>query len=328
MESLWLNNNQFVGRIPLEVGNCSMLKYIRLSNNKLSCPIPRELCDSESLVEINLDGNMLSGTVEDVFDRGLPQSLDNLSYLTTMDFHLNKFTREIPPDLGNLMQLEYVDFLMNMLDNRLEGEVLRNCICQNLSIISLTENIDLFLTFSKLALIGTVVGSVLVIAIIVFVLWWIQRSNWQRDLGAIEGSTNKFYEKNVIRGGGFGIVFKVCKESLLIYEYMVKRNLDNWLRNRIASLDWGKHIKASNILLNEDFDAKVLDFGLVRLISDCKSHISTDVASAISYIPPEYGRPRKANERGDIYRFGVVLLELVIRKQPTGPKFEDKDVGT
>ena len=69
MESLWLNNNQFVGRIPLEVGNCSMLKYIRLSNNKLSCPIPRELCDSESLVEINLDGNMLSGTVEDVFDR-------------------------------------------------------------------------------------------------------------------------------------------------------------------------------------------------------------------------------------------------------------------
>lgn len=81
-------------------------------------------------------------------------------------------------------------------------------------------------------------------------------------------------------------------------------------------------------MLNEDFDAKVLDFGLARLISDCKSHISTDVASAISYVPPEYGRARKANERGNIYRFGVVLLELVIRKQPTGPKFEDKDVGT
>lgn len=76
MESLWLNNNQFVGRIPLEVGNCSMLKYIILSNNKLSGSIPRELCDSESLVEINLDGNMLSGTIEDVFDR-----CTNLSWL-------------------------------------------------------------------------------------------------------------------------------------------------------------------------------------------------------------------------------------------------------
>ena len=58
-----------------------------------------------------------------------------------------------------------------------------NGICQNLSIVSVTRKRDLcgknmgsdcqVLTFSKLAFVGTVVGSVLVIAIIVFVLWWI-----------------------------------------------------------------------------------------------------------------------------------------------------------
>lgn len=89
--------------------------------------------------------------------------MDNLLYLTTLDFHLNKFTRKIPLDIGNLMQLEYVDFLMNILsghipenicslpnllylnlgDNRLEGEVMRSGICQNLSIISLIGNIEL-----------------------------------------------------------------------------------------------------------------------------------------------------------------------------------------
>ncbi|KAL9459883.1 hypothetical protein AB3S75_003148 [Citrus x aurantiifolia] len=120
------------------------------------------------------------------------------------------------------------------------------------------------------------------------------------DLG-----TNKFCEKNVFGGGGFGTVFKGTLPD-----------------GKTVAIK--KDIKASNILLNEDFDAKVLDFGLARLISDCKSHISTDVASAISYVPPEYGRARKANEMGDIYRFSVVLLELVIRKQATGPKFEDK----
>lgn len=40
-----------------------------------------------------------------------------------------------------------------------------------------------------------------------------------------------------------------------------------------------------------------------------------------------YGRARKANERGDIYSFGDILLELVTGKQPTGPEFKNKDGG-
>ncbi|GAY68991.1 hypothetical protein CUMW_268540 [Citrus unshiu] len=143
----------------------------------------------------------------------------------------------------------------------------------------------------------------------------------------------------------------VDEEKLLVYEYMVKGSLDDWLRNRAASLDWGKRckivgsaarglaflhhgfqphiihrdIKASNILLNDDFEAKISDFGLARLISDCESHVSTVVAGTIGYVPPEYGGTGKATERGDVYSFGVILLELVTGKQPTGPEFEDKD---
>ncbi|GAY60006.1 hypothetical protein CUMW_198740 [Citrus unshiu] len=140
MESLWLNNNQFVGRIPLEVGNCSMLKYIRLSNNKLSCPIPRELCDSESLVEINLDGNMLSGTVEDVFDSNnrfsgsipeyileLPLKILDLQYnnLTGLipvsmwnSENLMEFnaTRRIPKEIGNLRSIQILKLNSNFFN--------------------------------------------------------------------------------------------------------------------------------------------------------------------------------------------------------------------
>ncbi|GAY60014.1 hypothetical protein CUMW_198820 [Citrus unshiu] len=91
--------------------------------------------------------------------------------------------------------------------NRLEGEVPRSGICQNLLITSLTGNRDRYgkitgshcqvLILSKLALVGTIVGSVLVIAIIVFVLWWIQRSNRQRDPEATEESKqNSIFDQN------------------------------------------------------------------------------------------------------------------------------------
>ncbi|KAK9229834.1 hypothetical protein WN944_022800 [Citrus x changshan-huyou] len=145
----------------------------------------------------------------------------------------------------------------------------------------------------------------------------------------------------------------VGEEKLLVYEYMVNGSLDDWLRNRAASLDWGqcckitygaargiafphhgfkphiihRDIKTNNILLNDYFEAKVSDFGLARLISGFESHVSTDTAGMIGYVPPEYGRAGRANERGDIYSFGVILLELVTGKQPTRPEFEDKDGG-
>ena len=67
-------------------------------------------------------------------------------------------------------------------------------------------------------------------------------------------------------------------------------------------------------MLNEDFEAKVSNCGLAWLISDCKSHISTNVAGAIGYVSSKYGRVVKANERGDIYSFNVDLRELMIGK--------------
>jgi Leucine-rich repeat (LRR) protein len=146
------------------------------------------------------------------------------------------------------------------------------------------------------------------------------------------------------------------EEKLLVYEYMVNGSLDLWLRNRTGGLeilDWNKRykiatgaakglaflhhgfiphiihrdVKASNILLNEDFEPKVADFGLARLISACETHITTDIAGTFGYIPPEYGQSGRSTTRGDVYSFGVILLELVTGKEPTGPNFKDIEGG-
>ncbi|VFQ90879.1 unnamed protein product [Cuscuta campestris] len=79
-----------------------------------------------------------------------------------------------------------------------------------------------------------------------------------------------------------------------------------------------RDIKSSNILLDKNMDARVSDFGLARIISACETHVSTMLAGTFGYIPPEYGQAMVATTKGDIYSFGVVMLELVTGRAPIG----------
>ncbi|KAI9169788.1 hypothetical protein LWI28_017760 [Acer negundo] len=134
-------------------------------------------------------------------------------------------------------------------------------------------------------------------------------------------------------------------DRLLIYSYMENGSLDYWLHERFdgpSSLDWDtrlriaqgaarglaylhqscephilhRDIKSSNILLNENFDAQLADFGLARLILPYDTHVTTDLVGTLGYIPPEYGQSSVATYKGDVYSFGVVLLELLTGKRP------------
>jgi serine/threonine protein kinase len=77
-----------------------------------------------------------------------------------------------------------------------------------------------------------------------------------------------------------------------------------------------RDIKSSNILLDKEFKAYVADFGLARLIRPNQTHVTTELAGTMGYIPPEYGQAWVATLRGDMYSFGVVLLELLTGMRP------------
>ncbi|KAG8501687.1 hypothetical protein CXB51_004690 [Gossypium anomalum] len=149
--------------------------------------------------------------------------------------------------------------------------------------------------------------------------------------------------KNLVRLLGY------CIEGvhrMLVYEYVNNGNLEQWLHGAMrqhGTLTWEarmkviigtakalaylheaiepkvvhRDIKSSNILIDDDFNAKVSDFGLAKLLGSGESHITTRVMGTFGYVAPEYANTGLLNEKSDIYSFGVLLLlEAVTGRDP------------
>jgi serine/threonine protein kinase len=142
------------------------------------------------------------------------------------------------------------------------------------------------------------------------------------------------------------------KELLLVYEYMPNGSLDThlypqntgttltlqWsLRYKIAlglgsaisylHRDWNqcvvhRDIKPSNIMLDSNFNAKLGDFGLARLIDHIMGTQTTDPAGTIGYLAPECFYTGRTSKESDVYSFGIVLLEIACGRMPSGRRPE------
>ncbi|XP_077235623.1 receptor protein kinase TMK1-like [Tasmannia lanceolata] len=130
-------------------------------------------------------------------------------------------------------------------------------------------------------------------------------------------------------------------ERLLVYEYMpqgaLSKHLFHWEKLQLEPLSWKRRLnialdvarameylhslahrsfihrdlKSSNILLGDNYRAKVSDFGLVKLAPDGKHSVATRLAGTFGYLAPEYAVTGKVTTKADVFSFGVVLMELV-----------------
>ncbi|XP_011099296.1 proline-rich receptor-like protein kinase PERK8 [Sesamum indicum] len=135
------------------------------------------------------------------------------------------------------------------------------------------------------------------------------------------------------------------KQRLLVYDYVPNNTLHYHLHGEAKTvMDWAsrvkvaagaarglaylhedcqpriihRDIKSTNILLDNNFEARVADFGLAKLALelDLHTHVSTRVMGTFGYLAPEYASTGKLTEKSDVFSFGVVLLELITGRKP------------
>ncbi|KAF8408522.1 hypothetical protein HHK36_007678 [Tetracentron sinense] len=143
-------------------------------------------------------------------------------------------------------------------------------------------------------------------------------------------------------------------EVFLIYNYLSGGNLETFIHDRSGkSIQWPvihkialdiaqalaylhyscvprivhRDIKPSNILLDEELNAHLSDFGLAKLLEVSETHATTDVAGTFGYVAPEYATTCRVSDKADVYSFGVVLLELMSGKRSLDPSFSDYGNG-
>ncbi|KAL3720937.1 hypothetical protein ACJRO7_005706 [Eucalyptus globulus] len=129
-----------------------------------------------------------------------------------------------------------------------------------------------------------------------------------------------------------------CEEfenMALIYEFMFRGNVQqhlsaqnpnvlSWSQRLQIAIDAAQDLKTPNILLNENMQAKIADFGLSKAFAtEHDSHISTHVAGILGYLDPEFNTSGNLSKKSDVYSFGIVLFELItgrpaIMRSPEG----------
>ncbi|KAM5558273.1 putative LRR receptor-like serine/threonine-protein kinase [Rosa sericea] len=340
LERLDLSQNRFSGVIPKSLEALSYLKYLNLSFNRLQGEIPTSGPFKNLSAELFVSNRGLCGASQFQIPRCKRKtSMSILKYV-------------IPVILSAMLLAASIIWML-MLRRKKNAKAAKHTILtpqvlwRRVSYLELLSATD---GFNESNLLGTGgFGSVykgtlpdgIDVAIKVFNL-------------ELEGAFTSFEVEcevlSNVRHRNLVKLISCCSQidfKGLVLNYMPNGSLEKWLYSQNSSLNIMQRLdimidvasaleylhhsyevpivhcdlKPSNILLDDDMVAHVADFGITRLLGGGDSMTQTMTLATIGYIAPEYGMEGIVTRRGDVYSFGIVVMETFTRRKPTDDIF-------
>ncbi|KAK7252588.1 hypothetical protein RIF29_36642 [Crotalaria pallida] len=363
LRRLDLSQNHLSGSIPKGLQNISVLQYLNVSFNKLDGEVPTYGVFQNSSGFAMLGNNKLCGGISKLhlspcpnkgtkprkhhnFKRLIAVIVCGIAFLFIFSLSLtfywmsrrNKKPSPSSPTNDQLAKVSYQN-----LHNGTDGFSVRNLIG--------------FGNFGSVYK-GTLESEDRVVAIKVLNL---QKKGAHKSFIAECNALRNIRHRNLVKilTCCSGSDYKGHDFKALVFEFMTNGSLESWLHptmevaNDSKSLGLGQRLniiidvacalhylhydcqqaiihcdlKPSNILLDDCLVAHVSDFGIARLITSIgvsSNHTSTiGIKGTIGYAPPEYGMGSMVSIEGDMYSFGILILEILSRRRPTDEMFKD-----
>ncbi|GLT33887.1 hypothetical protein SLA2020_084410 [Shorea laevis] len=358
LQNLDLSTNNLSGQIPKYFQNLSLLQYLNLSFNKFEGEVPDEgVFGNESAVSV-VGNQHLCGGIQKL---ELPPCKVQGLKKNKRSHNLKIMIPVVSCSILLAVFLFLIFFTWARRSKRKASSMLQTQ--EPFPKISFAELSQATNDFSSANLIGEgSFGSVykgimgengMLVAVKVLNL---KQKGASKSFGAECEAMRNIRHRNLIK------VFTVCSSidfkgidfKAIVYEFMQNGNLDEWLHSNevevgVQNFSFIKRLnvvievahaieylhyhcqpaivhgdlKPSNILLDHEMVAHVGDFGLARFLISSKKTSSLGIKGTIGYVAPEYGTGGMASMAGDVFNFGILLLEMIIGKRPTNAIFKD-----